>query len=751
VGPASKKATAIYTKLLEQFGPELDILRAVPPEDVARCGEPLVAEALSRMRTGAVEILAGYDGEYGTIHIFSSAEREQLKGQHTLFVLPATGLSTAQHVTPATSVPPAVAPVAELRTGAVSSTLDEAQRQAVEAETGPVIVVAGPGSGKTRTLTQRIAYLIRQRSVPSEQILAVTFTKRAAAEMQSRLRELLSIAQVGALRIGTFHRLALDLMRLYEAGPPKIVVDALEARHLLDMALHEAGLKLRPQAVQQAISLAKAAGLRPADLIGQDKLQTAYMAYQEQLQACWACDYDDILLDCLTWLDTNDETAAQVRQHFPYVLVDEFQDVNAVQYRLVKLLAGDGRGLFVIGDPDQAVYGFRGADSQYFRILTQEFPQTRLLQLATNYRSTQTIVRAAGTVIAHNSDRQPLHLQAAGDVGTPLRLYTTPSEVAEGIAVVRQISRMVGGTDMIQADQHAERSANTRSFGDFGVLVRTGQQAEVLEQCFLQEGLPYRLMGHTSFLAARTVRQALAFGRYLLQPTDPLRLLQVLEVEAFQPGKTVRATLREQAQAGVVALQALAVAVPTAASQLQTLAAAVERYHGLLIESPGIFFRRWQEEYGSAEDTELERLICLAERAASLPELFETILLGQEADYEYTRAKGPAPMEAVKVMTLHAAKGLEFPVVFICGMENGLLPMHTTGTEIAEERRLFYVGLTRARDEVILVRARTRQRHGTRQPSDLSPFVHELPGELLVEEDVEVPRQEKRAMQLSLF
>jgi uncharacterized protein (TIGR00375 family) len=751
VGPDSKKATAIYQKLLGQFGPELGILRSVSPEDVACCGEPLVAEALSRMRTGAVEILAGYDGEYGTIHIFSSTEREQLKGQHALFALPTTGPSTAQHVAPATSVPSAVAPVAEPRTGAVSSTLDEAQRRAVKADTGPVIVVAGPGSGKTRTLTQRIAYLIRQRGVPSEQMLAVTFTKRAAAEMHSRLREFLSAVQVGNLRIGTFHRLALDLMRLYEAGPPKTVLDVLEARHLLDVALHETGLKLRPQAVQQAISLAKAAGLRPADLVGQDKLQTAYTAYQEQLQACQACDYDDILLDCLTWLDTNGETAAQVRQHFPYVLVDEFQDVNTVQYRLVKCLAGDGRGLFVIGDPDQAIYGFRGADAQYFRVLLQEFPQARLLQLATNYRSTQTIVRAADAVIAHNSDRQPLHLQAAGDIGTPLRLYTTPSEVAEGIAVVRQISRMVGGTDMIQADQHAERSANPRSFGDFGVLVRTGQQAEVLEQCFLQEGLPYRLMGHTSFLAARGVRQALAFGRYLLQPTDTLRLLQVLEIDAFQPGKTVRAALRQQVQAGVVALQALAVAVPTAAAQLQTLAAAVERYHALLAEPPDVFFRCWQEEYGSPADLELERLIRLAERAASLPELFETILLGQDADYEYTRAKGLASMEAVKIMTLHAAKGLEFPVVFICGVEDGLLPVHITGAEITEERRLFYVGLTRAREEVILVRARTRQRHGTRQPSDLSPFVHELPGELFVEEDVEVPRQEKRAMQLSLF
>jgi uncharacterized protein (TIGR00375 family) len=751
VGPDSKRTTAIYKKLLEQFGPELGILRTVPPEDIARCGEPLVAEALSRMRTGAVQILAGYDGEYGTIRIFSSTEREQLKGQHALFVLPATAPDTAQHVVSATSATAGGTPGAEPSVRAVSGTLDEAQRQAVEAETGPVVVIAGPGSGKTRTLTQRIAYLIRQRGVPSEQMLAVTFTRRAAAEMHGRLRELLTIAQVDALRIGTFHRLALDLMRLYEAGPSKTVLDALEARHVLDLALRETSLKLPSQTVQQAISLAKAAGLRPPDLVGQDKLQTAYAAYQEQLQAYRACDYDDILLDCLTWLDTNGEIAAQVRQHFPYVLVDEFQDVNAVQYRLVKLLAGDGQGLFVIGDPDQAIYGFRGADAQYFRALTQEFPQARVVQLAINYRSTQTIVRAAGAVIAHNSDRQPLYLRAAGDVGQPLRLYTTPSEVAEGIAVVRQISRMVGGADMLQADQHAERSVHTRSFGDFGVLVRTGQQAEVLEQCFLQEGLPYRLLGHTSFLATRSVRQALAFSRYLLQPTDPLRLLQVLEVEAFQPGKTARAALRQQAQAGMVALQALAAAVPTAAAQLQTLTAAVERYRALLVEPPGVFFRRWQEEYGGPEDQELERLIRLAERAASLPELFETILLGQAVDYEYTRAKGPAPMDAVKVMTLHAAKGLEFPVVFICGMEDALLPVHTTGAKVAEERRLFYVGLTRAREEAILVRARTRQRHGTRQPSDISPFVHELPGELLVEEDVEVPRQGKRAMQLSLF
>jgi len=383
----------------------------------------------------------------------------------------------------------------------------------------------------------------------------------------------------------------------------------------------------------------------------------------------------------------------------------------------------------------------------------QDFPHARLFQLATNYRSTQTIVQAATAVITHNSPRQPLHLRAVQAAGKPIRLCTAPSELAEGIAVVRQISHMVGGADMVQADQHAERADNARSFSDFGVLVRTGQQAEVLEQCFLQEGLPYRLIGHTSFLDAKHVRQALAFSRYVLQPADKLRFLQVLEVEAFCPDQTTLAEVRRQVQpqTGALDLHALGATVPAVASQLQTLATAVERYRPFVSASPVVFLQNWQAEYGVADDPDLERLLRLAERVASLEEFFETILLGKEADHEYTRAKGATPAEAVKVMTVHAAKGLEFPVVFICGVEEGLLPVQTKGAEVAEERRLFYVGLTRAREEVVLFRARVRQRHGKRQQPAPSPFIGELPSALLVEEEMEVPRQDKRVTQLSLF
>ena len=742
VGPQSKKVRGIYEKLLAALGPELEILRSRPIEAIARCDEPLVAEGVRRMRTGELEILPGYDGEYGTIQIFGDEDREQLRGQTFLFDLPAASAAdqgeekTSGNTVGAGSPEPAAeAPV--------RNDLDHNQHLAVEAEWGPLVVAAGPGSGKTLTLTRRIAHLIRVRGVSPARILAVTFTRRAATEMRERLAALLPAApDPDPPCVGTFHRVALDLLNTYEKGEQKTVVDAVEARRILAAVLDDEGIKLGPAATQEAISLAKAAGMRPEESSAQ--WRPAYSAYQERLRAYRARDYDDILLDLRDLLEADKQVLEAVRARFVHLLVDEFQDVNAVQYRLVQLLAGSGHNLFVIGDPDQAIYGFRGAEPRYFGQLDTDFPAARYIHLQSNYRSSGSIVKAAAALL-----RRPAAHTARG-AGVPLRLISAPGEVAEGIAVVREISRMVGGADMVQSDRQQGAAAPACSFGDFGVLVRTGRQAEVVEECFLQEGLPYRLAGQKSFLQAESVRAALAFSRYVMQPQAGLRLLHALEWPAFHPGAAALSALRRQV--GVVSPSDLLrdLAEP-AEKKRQLLNAAAARFRPVAVSrGAAAFLRRWQKEYGPDADADLERLIRIAEGAPSLEQLLDTVLLGLEADYE--RSSGAEiRSEAVQLMTLHAAKGLEFPVVFICGVEDGLIPFRDKGADLEEERRLFYVGLTRAREEVVLLKTRHRMHHGKSLQPEVSPFLQQIPPQLLREEQIEWTSRKDRAEQLSLF
>ncbi len=710
VGPNTKKAQAVYHKLLESLGPELHILRAVPAEEIARCGEGLVAEGVRRMRAGQVRIAAGYDGEYGTIQVFTDQEREGLRGQGLLFSTSPVVVHEEERIASSREPERAAAP-SRL---AAAAGLDPVQQQAIEAEGGPVVVIAGPGSGKTRTLTWRIAHLIRARGAHPGQVLALTFTRKAAGELRQRLGELLSgMEGLEHMVVGTFHQAALELIRPWI--PPRVVLDEWEARSLLSSAIEESRVKLRPAVAQQTISLAKAKGQQP-EAVEDEELRQVYGAYQDLLSGYEAWDYDDILLEFLGLLRAEGQVLAGLRKRFPYVLVDEFQDLNAVQYELVELLAGEGRGLFAIGDPDQAIYGFRGADPGYCRRLLADFPAAQRFELELNYRCAAPIVRAAAAVISHNQGREVLRLRPVREGGARVRLLWVPGERAEGIAVVQQISRMMGGADMVQADQQ-QRGSPTRSLADFAVLLRTHAQAEILEECFQRAGIPYRLAGQKGFLEALPVRQALAFCRHLLWPEDPLRQQQVLEI------------------------------ADRAAPRAQALSEAAVRYCAVATqESPASLLRRFQEEYGPGEDPDFERLVQLAENAASLEELLAIVTTGAEADCE---RKGPgATAEAVRLLTLHAAKGLEFGVVFLCGTEDGLLPLREADLE--EERRLFYVGLTRAREEVVLLCARTRLRHGQRAQSEISPFVREIPAELLVEEQVELPRRAE-AQQLSLF
>ena len=735
VGPKSKKVRAVYDRLLAEIGTELEVLRRAGLEEVESCAGPLVAEGVRRMRCGEVDIYPGHDGEYGVISVFSEEERTRLKGQGALFDLGPAVAKTAEEVIPMPSPKPDSTAQVERDADALDGAqveqnadeLNDSQRQIEEAEGGPLVVVAGPGSGKTRVLTRRIARLVASGVDPG-QIMAITFTRRAAGQMRQRLSALLG-GGLGAMQVGTFHRLALSLLR--ELGcEPKLVIDEVEARRLLEGALADAGLSGSVTAASQAISLAKAAAQEPDEV--DEEWRPHYDAYQEALHASGACDYDDILLDLLRLLEADTAVREQVRARFPYLLIDEFQDLNAAQYRLVLQLAGEGAGLMAIGDPDQAIYSFRGASPDHFVHLRDRFSDTRLFHLGANYRSQGHIVEAAAAVVGHNPEREAIELAAVRPGKERIRLIEVQSETAEGIAVVREIARMVGGTDMVQTDAGAE---GTRSFADFAVLFRTGRQGQVLEECFRKEGLPYRLVGQKGFLQAPTVRAALAFARYASLSQEDVRRWQALEAIGVEPHilrQVRRGELSAAAQDRVEALEARIAEYRQWAAQ----------------EGAGAWVRRWQAEFGDPEDEDLEHLARVADAAGTLAQLLETVLLGAEADYE--ERGGPQGPEAVALMTLHAAKGLEFPVVFICGVEDGLIPFRERDADLAEERRLFYVGMTRAEEELVLLRARSRQRYGERVQCALSPFVEEIPARLLVREDVEMPRR-REAEQLSLF
>lgn len=727
VGPKSKKVRAIYERLLAEIGPELEVLRRAGLEAIERCGGPLVAEGVRRMRCGEVEIYPGHDGEYGVISVFSEEERARLKGQGALFDLgSATPTKTAEEAQVSAAQQPKPASTTQT-TEPDEEVLDDAQRQIEEAAGGPLVVVAGPGAGKTRVLTRRIARLVASGVNPG-QIMAITFTRRAAGQMRQRLGALLDDG-LSAMQVGTFHRLALSLLQ--ELGcEPKLVLDELEARRLLEGALAEAGLPGPVVAASRAISLAKAAAQEPDEVA--EEWRPHYDAYQKALRAAGACDYDDILLDLLRLLEGDTALREQVRARFPYLLIDEFQDLNAAQYRLVLQLAGKGAGLMAIGDPDQAIYSFRGASPTYFARLREHFSDAQLFHLGANYRSQGHIVEAAAAVVGHNQGREAIELAAVRPGKERIRLIEVQSETAEGIAVVREIARMVGGTDMVQTDAGAE---GTRSFADFAVLFRTGRQGQVLEECFRKEGLPYRLVGQKGFLQAPSVRAALAFARYAAISQEDVRRWQALEAIGAEP-QILRQVRRGELSA-------------TAQERIAALEARIAEYRQWAAqEGAGDWVRRWQAEFGDPEDEDLQHLARVADATGTLKQLLETVLLGAEADYE--ERGGPQGPEAVSLMTLHAAKGLEFPVVFICGVEDGLVPFRERDADLAEERRLFYVGMTRAEEELVLLRARSRQRYGERVQCALSPFVDEIPAQFLVRETAAMPRR-RAAEQMSLF
>jgi uncharacterized protein (TIGR00375 family) len=777
-GANSKRVNQAYFNLIQKLGPEWQILMLFPTEELKHCAGPSLAEGIERVRTGKVTIKPGFDGEYGTISVFSPEDRMGKMTQKSLFAMKKKPPSKLSNLTPSIEKKrvkkerPATLPRQKDESSSrtkkktssdeisISDQLNPAQLKSVRASKGPVLVIAGPGTGKTRTLAFRIAFLVLEKGIKPDEILAITFTNKAAKEMAQRLDSILGNHSLSSSPfIGTFHHFCLEILKRYGQVTNFLLFHTYDSLALIDLIIKDMdrGKSLKPRDCLQKISLIKVKrrnGDQEEDV--DPFILNIYEQYQQRLMKYKALDYDDLLIKTVELLEKDENIANKIRSKFKYVLVDEFQDVNLIQYALI-LLLGDktGENLFLIGDPNQAIYGFRGADHKFFFRIKEEFPLGSIFSLEDNYRSTSPIINSALHLISHNPQTISLNLKSMRGAGPLIRFLEVPSEKAEGIAIVKEIGALMGGIDMIQAHGESgknpypniQKRHNEYSFSDFAILFRTGNQADIIEECLLKEGIPYRLTGHQGIMENPLIRQLLAFLRWCHNPMDEHSLLQSLDLPIFPMKKGEKTKIfkifqeishKMEHDKGDGDQSAWFKSISNLMRDLNTESVSniIAAYMRIAKETtPSKFIDQIISDLNQYTETkihkkDLDRLKLLAEEFMDVSSFLDSASLYREGDFSWNGAKGKKVTEMVSLMTLHAAKGLEFPVVFICGCEARLLPYthNDKASNPDEERRLFYVGMTRAMDRLYLSWCKNRLWRGEKHMNHISPFMEEIPG-----------------------
>ena len=722
VSPSSKKVDAAYYALLGKLGSEFDILRTLPLESVENAGGPIVAEAVRRLREGKVIRQAGYDGEYGIIKLFEPGEAERLSGQTSLLEL--AGLSgkkkfQTQGVKKKVSAEENAEPA---RQPAVL--LNAEQQQAVETTARCTAVVAGPGTGKTKTLVSRIAYLIETLGVSPTEITAVTFTRQAASEMLERLKAQLGKKAIRGLTVGTFHAICMNLL------DRKPIITRAQAQEIVATLLEEHDERLSPAECLRLLSLYKNHLCVRND-------ETAAMpawlpeAYEQRLNVMGLRDLDDVLLHAL-------QTPVTAKKQFRHLLVDEFQDINAVQHALVTHWSEKSQSLFVIGDPDQAIYGFRGAQADCFDTFLNAHPDTQLIRLSQNYRSSPQVVEAALSVIRRNPGMERA-LIANRPSNAVIRLMEAPDGFSESVWIAKEIARMAGGVDMLDAQNDRSERTVTRSFSEIAILCRTNRQLEQIENALAHDSIPCVISGHDEFLSDKAVQGMLGFFASLMDPHDSASLHAALDglwripAALIQPA-AVTLSASEKPDPEFLANE-LAV-FPLLQSWVEAVRTLAPR---LTQEKP----RKQLETLAGLcklESDAVSKLLNAAVFHDDLPSMLATLRTDDSADIRRISGSGYAS-GAVRLMTLHGAKGLEFPVVFLAGLTDGTLPLEHAHkeTDVEEERRLFFVGITRAKEELILTTG-----------GKPSAFASELPS-AVVRGDIRPRNKIPKMEQLTLF
>jgi len=636
----------------------------------------------------------------------------------------------------------------------ILESLNDAQRQAVTAPLEPLLVIAGAGSGKTRVLTHRAAWLIDVTGVSPQSLLAVTFTNKAAAEMRGRIESLLNMP-VNHLWIGTFHGLAHRLLRRHwqEAGLPQNfqIIDSDDQLRVIKRLLKGQEVddsRWVPREIQYFINAQKDEGLRPQHLHDESdpnrrQFIAFYAGYQEICDRGGLVDFAELLLRAHELWRDNPELLQHYQRRFQHLLVDEFQDTNAIQYGWLRLLAGKTGVPFVVGDDDQSIYRWRGARVEHIDRFQKDFPGTSVIKLEQNYRSTVTILDAANAVIRNNSSRMGKNLWTEGNQGEPIRIYSAYNERDEADFVVGRLRDW--------SDQGNPRT-------EAAVLYRSNAQSRVIEEALMNAGLPYRVYGGLRFFERQEIKDALAYLRLMSNRDDDSAFERVVNRPTRGIGARTVETMRAYARANSCSLWRAAGAIASdelsgrasnaVISFLNLIERAAKETAGLdlheqvdhVIHASGLieFFRKEKGERGETRIENLEELVSAAKSYERNPadEMSELDAFLSHAALEAGEGQADAWEDCVQLMTMHSAKGLEFPLVFLCGLEDGLFPHQRSIADpsgLEEERRLCYVGITRAKQTLYITHAEQRRMHGTDSFSQPSRFISEIPDELVEE------------------
>ena len=647
-------------------------------------------------------------------------------------------------------------------------TLNPEQRNAVLATDGPVLILAGAGSGKTRVLTSRIAYLLEEKNVAPYSILAMTFTKKAANEMIERVGTLLHHTQ--PLWIGTFHSIFAKILRweapAYQYSQDFVIYDTDDQAQLIKSIMERMSLSPKtysPKAIGSVISKAKNGLIGPLEFekdvkgIFEEIVAKIYPEYQAQLRRNQAFDFDDLITVPIHIFNNHPEILEKYQQRFRYLLVDEYQDTNRAQYQLIHALARESKNLCVVGDDDQSIYGWRGADIRNILDFEKDFPETQVFRLEQNYRSTKNILTAAHSVVKNNKGRKEKQLWSDKENGELIDIFETEDERAESYKVVEKIREQV--------------FQNKRSFSDFAILYRTNAQSRALEDGLRRSGISYIIVGGVRFYERKEIKDLLAYLKVIVNPSDSISLKRIINFPLRGIGDTSFAKLQswaishnESVYSAVAHVDSIDEIPQRIQQKIKSFHELIEKYRQLSAKiSPNELVHTLVDESGLLNAYKESAGIDAADRIENIRELLGAINEYVEETEKPTLSGFLEEValvadidtwndhsNAVTLMTLHSAKGLEFPVVFIAGLEDGLFPTsrsYDSPESLEEERRLFYVGITRAKEKVYLLSAVWRSLYGEGCSTTPSRFLAELDESVISWESRKPIRPQRRAFE----